>query len=45
MTPWATRLKHLVPFLGWPRITPASLRADLIAGITVSLVAIPQALA
>ncbi len=45
VTPTATLLRRLVPFLGWPRITPASLRADLIAGITVSLVAIPQALA
>ena len=45
VTPTATLLRRLVPFLGWPRITPTSLRADLIAGITVSLVAIPQALA
>jgi SulP family sulfate permease len=45
VTPTAILLKRFVPFLGWPRITLASLRADLIAGITVSLVAIPQALA
>jgi SulP family sulfate permease len=41
----ASRLKRLFPFLGWPRITPALLRGDLVAGITVSLVAIPQSLA
>ena len=45
MTSAAILLKRLAPFLAWPRITPASLRADLIAGITVSLVAIPQSLA
>ena len=39
------RLKRWFPFLVWPRITPASLRRDLIAGLTVSLVAIPQSLA
>ena len=36
---------HLLPFLRWPRITAASARDDLLAGITVSLVAIPQSLA
>jgi sulfate permease, SulP family len=36
---------HLLPFLRWPRITAASVRDDLLAGITVSLVAIPQSLA
>ena len=36
---------RLLPFLRWPRITAASARDDLLAGITVSLVAIPQSLA
>ena len=36
---------RLLPFLHWPRITAASARDDLLAGITVSLVAIPQSLA
>jgi SulP family sulfate permease len=36
---------HLLPFLRWPRVTLASARDDLLAGITVSLVAIPQSLA
>ncbi|MBI3903597.1 MAG: SulP family inorganic anion transporter [Nitrosomonadales bacterium] len=36
---------RLFPFLGWQRCTAKSLREDLIAGVTVSLVAIPQALA
>ncbi len=36
---------HLFPFLGWQRFTGLTLRDDFIAGITVSLVAIPQALA
>jgi sulfate permease, SulP family len=39
------RLARWLPFLAWPRVTPTSLRADLVAGITVSLVAIPQSLA
>jgi SulP family sulfate permease len=38
-------LGRFIPFLSWPRITAASLRGDLIAGVTVSLVAIPQSLA
>jgi SulP family sulfate permease len=40
------RLQLFFPFLSWGReISPGTLRADLIAGITVALVAIPQALA
>ncbi|HFD81667.1 MAG TPA: SulP family inorganic anion transporter [Gammaproteobacteria bacterium] len=36
----------MFPFLGWlPRINGETLRADLIAGLTVALVAIPQSLA
>jgi SulP family sulfate permease len=41
----APRLRRLLPFLDWPRVTATSARADLIAGVTVALVAIPQALA
>lgn len=37
--------RRLFPFLRWPRPTPASLRKDAWAGITVGLVLIPQALA
>ena len=40
------RLRFFFPFLFWGReIGPDTLRADLIAGITVALVAIPQSLA
>lgn len=38
-------VKRLLPFLNWPRVTSTSLTHDLIAGITVSLLAIPQSLA
>ena len=41
----AAWMGRLLPFLQWPRITAASARDDLLAGITVSLVAIPQSLA
>jgi len=37
--------KRLLPFLNWPRVDSKSLSNDLLAGITVSLLAIPQALA
>ena len=37
--------KRLLPFLYWTRIDSKSLFHDLIAGITVSLLAIPQSLA
>ncbi len=37
---------HLFPFLGWIRqVNKITLRADLMAGMTVALVAIPQSLA
>jgi len=39
------RLRSLLPFLQWPRFTRETLRADLFAGITVALVAVPQSLA
>ena len=38
-------LARLFPFLGWPRPSAQTFRDDLIAGITVALVAIPQSLA
>jgi SulP family sulfate permease len=43
MTPIS--LKRYFPFLGWQRPTHQSLRDDLFAGITVSLLVIPQSLA
>lgn len=39
------RLNRLLPFLTWPRPTGQSLRADLLAGLAVSLLVIPQSLA
>lgn len=36
---------RLAPFLAWPRPDGAQWRADLVAGTTVAVVAIPQALA
>lgn len=39
------RLRQLLPFLAWPRISGPVLANDLIAGITVSLLAVPQSLA
>jgi len=40
-----TLAKRLLPFLDWPRVDGKSLFNDLLAGITVSLLAIPQSLA
>jgi len=39
------RFRRFLPFLVWPRFTRETLHADLIAGITVALVAVPQSLA
>lgn len=39
------KLQLLFPFLGWPRLTGATLRADAIAGITVALILVPQSMA
>jgi SulP family sulfate permease len=40
------RLARFLPFLAWrSQLDRTSLRADLMAGFTVALVAIPQALA
>lgn len=38
-------LVRMLPFLAWPGASPGQLRADAIAGLTVGLVLIPQALA
>ena len=39
-------LKRLLPFLSWSRgYTAAGLRADLVSGLTVALVLIPQSMA
>src|ERR1700691_2077597 len=38
-------VSRLFPFLAWPRPTGASLHDDVVAGLTVALVAMPQALA
>ena len=34
-----------LPFLQWPRLTPALARSEVLAGITVGLVMVPQAVA
>ena len=39
------RLSRWLPFLHWPRPTPALLRTELGAAVTVALVAIPQSVA
>src|SRR5471032_3532347 len=41
----ANLAKRLLPFLNWPRVDGKSLFNDLLAGITVALLAIPQSLA
>jgi len=38
-------LRRVLPFLRWFPLPPGALRADLIAGITVSLVLVPQSMA
>ncbi len=38
-------LHRLFPFLRWPRPSPASLRADVLAGLSVGLMVIPQGVA
>ena len=39
------RARRLLPFLGWPRVDAKTLSQDLLAGLAVSLLAIPQSLA
>ena len=41
----AALARRLLPFLNWPRVDGKSLSRDLLAGIAVSLLAIPQSLA
>jgi sulfate permease, SulP family len=41
----AQTIRRLLPFLNWPRTSGPTLLSDLMAGITVSLLAIPQSLA
>jgi sulfate permease, SulP family len=41
----AALLKRLFPFFGWPHLSRQTLWHDLIAGVSVSLLAIPQSLA
>jgi MFS superfamily sulfate permease-like transporter len=38
-------LQTLFPFLRWFPMTPASLRADLVAGLSVTMVLVPQSMA
>jgi len=39
-------LRRLLPFLlWWPRVTRATLRADLLAGLTGGLILVPQGVA
>lgn len=38
-------VRALFPFLSWPRLTRDTLRADLLAGITVALILVPQSMA
>lgn len=47
MTPttYREKLARLFPFLNWPKPGSVQVRADVVAGITVGLVLIPQALA
>ncbi|MDD5391013.1 MAG: SulP family inorganic anion transporter [Gallionellaceae bacterium] len=40
-----SRLHTLLPFLGWFPMTRDGLRADLVAGITVTLILVPQGMA
>ena len=40
-----SRLHRLLPFLAWFPMTRETLRADLLAGITVALILIPQSMA
>ncbi|MFW6277970.1 MAG: SulP family inorganic anion transporter [Halorhodospira sp.] len=44
-SPWLSGLKRLIPCNQWARPTPATLRADLAAGLAVALVLIPQSMA
>jgi SulP family sulfate permease len=41
----ASRLRALLPFLGWPRPTAQLLRSEALAGLAVGLMVIPQGVA
>lgn len=41
----ASAVRRLLPFLDWPPVTRAGLVADLLAGLAVALLAVPQSLA
>lgn len=43
--PVISRLRSLLPFVGWFPLRAELVRADIVAGITVALLAIPQSLA
>ncbi len=45
MAPLNLKLRRLLPFLDWLPLQKASLQADLLAGITVALVLVPQSMA
>lgn len=40
-----SRLQRLLPFLNWPRPSPALLRGEALAGVSVGLMVIPQGVA
>lgn len=40
-----SRYSAIFPFLGWSRLTPTLLRGELLAGLTVGLMMIPQSVA
>jgi len=39
------QLKQWFPFLAWPRLTPALARSEMLAGVTVGLMLLPQGVA
>lgn len=39
------RWQRYLPFLQWPRLTPALLQGELLAGVTVGLMLVPQGIA
>ncbi|MGE8398087.1 MAG: SulP family inorganic anion transporter, partial [Comamonas sp.] len=39
------QLKQCLPFLAWPRLTPALARNEMLAGMTVALMLLPQGVA
>ncbi len=40
-----SKINHFFPFLAWPRLTLPLLKGELLAGVTVGLMMIPQAVA